>query len=390
MKIMLLVPKLMWEGGGDRQVLMLAANLQQRGHKVVIFTTRYDSQNCFPEISKNLDIRTIGTSGNGKDARKMAKIICKIMDEKKESFDVVNCHIHPMQWVASYLKKMKNIPVVWMCNDLPAWFLPFLTKGEINWNKKMLYKTIFPLIDHFLVKRINAIIVFNKKEQQKVKDYYNKDAYIISSGLDIESFSNGHRDEIRKQYGIEQNAVLLLCVSLLGPRRRTEDVITSLKILRSKGYNVKLIVIGGESHYPGYSEVLRQYAKEKGVLENVILAGSVREKQLPDYYAACDIFVYPHINQTWGLAPLEAMAARKPTIVSIDTGVSEVLIDYQTTLLVNPNDPEQLNEKIAKLISDDKLRAKLITQGYNFVKEKISWDKYTEEMLYVFKDVVNR
>lgn len=389
---MILVPNLLWEGGGDRQVLMLALNLQKQGHKVVIFTAKHDPKNCFPEISGKLDIRPIGTSGKGKEVKKMAKIICNEIDKRNETYDIINCHIHPMQWVASYIKKMKNIPAVWMCNDLPAWFLPFLiiTRKEFGWIKWFSYKTLFPMIDRFLVNRLNAIVVLDKRNQCLIERFYNKSAYVIRSGLDIESFSNGNRDGIRKQYNINPDTVLILCVSLLGPNRRAEDVIDSLSILISKGYNVKLMIVGGESHYPGYSEVLRQYAKEKGVLENVILAGSIPERQLPDYYAACDIFVYPHVNQTWGLVPLEAMAARKPTIVSTDTGVSEVLADYQTTLFIPPKNPELLSEKIIELIKNDDLREKLIIQEYNFVKENVSWDKYTEEMLKLFGRVTGK
>jgi len=383
---MMLAPKLMWEGGGDRQVLMLALILQKHGHKIAIFTTKYDHQNCFPRISEKLDIRIIGTSGRGKDAKRMAKIICNMTNRKKESFDIINCHIHPMQWVASCLKKMTDIPVVWACNDLPVWFLPFLEKRDFGYRKRLLYRTVFPLVDRFLVKRLNTIVVLDKRNQQLTKNSYNKDAWIIRSGLDIESFSSGNRDEVRGQYGIRPDTVLLLCVSLLGPNRRIEDVISSLKYLTADGHNVKLMVVGGEYHYPGYTEVLRQCAKENGVLEKVILVGSVSEKQLPDYYAACDIFVYPHIHQTWGLAPLEAMAAKKPTIVSTDTGAAEVLTDYQTALLVTPRDPGLLSKKIIELIENENLREKLIAEGYKFVKENISWEKYAEDMLKVFEN----
>ncbi|MCK4326625.1 glycosyltransferase family 4 protein [bacterium] len=404
MNILILHPKLSWEGGGDRQVLELASSLEKNRHKVVIFTTEYDCGRCFPAISGKLDIRVVRRREDRQNdvldivkARRIAGMIYNIISENNETFDIINCHTNPMHWVAVHLKKMINLPTVWMCNDLPPWFLPFLKNRVIlkagtkkflkSLCKWIIYKTLLPWYDRFLAKDIDRVIVLDRKNQRMIERAYRKNACVIRSGLDINKLCQGDREKIRRQYGIQANVILLLCIGLLSPNRRHEDVVVSLRLLISKGYNVKLMVMGGDNLTPGYSEVLRRHIERNSMGDKVLLVGSVPEKQLPDFLAASDIFVYPHINQTWGLAPLEAMAARRPTLVSMDTGVSEVLVDYETTLLVPPKEPEILSSKIAELIDDEELKEKLVNKASGFVSNNISWDKYCDEMLGAFKSL---
>jgi len=402
MRILILHPKLAWEGGGDRQVLELSSHLQKKGHKVIIFTTEYDYNRCFPEISGKLDIRVVKFNEGRQNeifdilrAKKIARIIYSMVSKDNERPDIINCHTSPMHWVAVYLKKRINIPVVWMCNDLPPWFLPFLRdriilrqgikKLMLTSCKRFMYKTFLPWYDRLLIKDIDRIVVLDRRNQFMIKNAYRKNACIIRSGLDIDKFSQGNREETRKEHSIHSNVFLILSVGLLSSHRRHEDVVMSLALLTAKGYNVKFMVIGGDNLTPGYSEILRNYVIANGMQDKVLLVGSVPDSRLPDYFAASDIFVYPHVNQTWGLAALEAMAAKRPVVISTDTGVSELLVDYETALLVPPKDPELLCNKIAELIDNQKLREKLVSKAYDFVLNNISWDKYSKEILDVFR-----
>jgi glycosyltransferase involved in cell wall biosynthesis len=177
---------------------------------------------------------------------------------------------------------------------------------------------------------------------------------------------------------------------LLGPNRRTQDAIEATEVLLKKGKKVKLIVVGGEKHFPGYKEVLRSYAENIRISDHVILAGAIDEIELPDYYAACDIFLYPHINQSWGLAPFEAMAAKRPTIVSLDTGAAEILKDRINSMIVAPMNPELIAEKVIELMENSDLNKNIVANAFAFVRDEISWEKYSREMMKVFEDEVKK
>ena len=92
--------------------------------------------------------------------------------------------------------------------------------------------------------------------------------------------------------------------------------------------------------------------------------------------------------QTWGLAVFEAMACGLPTIVSNTTGASEVLEHGKNVLLVSPKSPEKIAGKIRRLIDNPFLYKDISKNSIDFVKNSISWQKYTEEMFDVFKSLI--
>jgi hypothetical protein len=192
MRILIIVPRLLWEGGGDRQVLMLASYLQKEGQKVVIYTAQYAPQQCYPEIGQALDIRVVGTQGNGEDVLKMSRAICDDLKARNEEYDVINCHIHPTQWVSSVMKKQLKIPVVWMSNDMPSWFLEFVRVQDVGVIKYLLNKTIYAAVDRFFVKSVDRIVVLSERERLNIRKYYNRDATVIRSGLKEDYFNKGN------------------------------------------------------------------------------------------------------------------------------------------------------------------------------------------------------
>ena len=74
-------------------------------------------------------------------------------------------------------------------------------------------------------------------------------------------------------------------------------------------------------------------------------------------YRICDIFVFPNTNQTWGLAPLEAMVFKKPVIVSTGSGVSEV---FNHTMKVDFWDIEDTANKIIAALQYKELHQEII------------------------------
>ena len=106
-------------------------------------------------------------------------------------------------------------------------------------------------------------------------------------------------------------------------------------------------------------EYFREYIKENNLEQKVLLLGYICDKDLNNYYEACDIYLFPSIMQSeaFGIVQLEAMKFGKPVInTNLGTGVNYVSINGETGLTVEPKNSEDLANAINTLLNNDELR----------------------------------
>ncbi len=87
-----------------------------------------------------------------------------------------------------------------------------------------------------------------------------------------------------------------------------------------------------------------------GLADEVVFPGYVPAQELPWWYRAADLFVYPSVFEGFGLPVLEAMACGTPTITSTASALEDVAGD--AALLVDPADSEALAEAIGRVLGD--------------------------------------
>jgi glycosyltransferase involved in cell wall biosynthesis len=178
-----------------------------------------------------------------------------------------------------------------------------------------------------------------------------------------------------------------LSVGILFPHRRFEDAILAVKRVRDAGYNCRYDIIGSDRFAPTYGDELRQLVTDLSLHEVVTLRfESVSEADLTKAYQRTDALVFANDRQTWGLAPLEAMAKGVPVIVSRGAGVHEVLTDGDNALLVDPAHPEQIAQAILRLLESDDLRGRLGEAGRRLVLERFTSRHYAVTMLELFRE----
>jgi phosphatidyl-myo-inositol dimannoside synthase len=132
-----------------------------------------------------------------------------------------------------------------------------------------------------------------------------------------------------------------------------------------------------EAHYllagKGLDEPkLRHLAQQAGVADQVIFAGAVSQRELPEFYAACDIYAMPtrHLRladavvfEGFGTVFAEAAAAGRPVIGGRTGGVQDAVVDGETGLLIDPESDHELSQAMVRLLNDRSLAAKLGQAG---------------------------
>lgn len=146
------------------------------------------------------------------------------------------------------------------------------------------------------------------------------DAEVIANGVAAERFARAAgpsgsdaRRAWRERIGGDP---LVLTVGGIEPRKGTLQLVEALARVREARRSVRLAVAGGETlfDYRSYRERVDARAAQLGV-EPMVL-GPVDDAELPALVAACDVFVLASVKEGFGLAAMEALAARRPVVLS--------------------------------------------------------------------------
>lgn len=381
MNIAIIIRRLNVKGGAQRQALCLARELKTLGHSVALYTFFFDKEKCFSDLLNG----TAVFSNNSADPKSLVSLI-------DFQTDILNPHDQEAYKVAYYFKKtVKNIPSVWMMNDIPSKDFGFWKESQFNQNlkrsfAKMLYHKFYDFKNLKFIKAQDKITVLDNWNRDLVKKYFAKESVVVRSGLDIEQFKfNEHKMEDIKN-------IRILTTGIFFPHRRFEDLITAASLLQCKSievqpqYNFSLDIIGDTNNDKKYYEKLKNLVYSLDLKDKVRFLGKVSDEELVEFYKTRDIFIFPNHLQTWGLAVFEAMASGIPTVVSRTSGAHEVLKDKENTVLVNPKVSEEIKEAVLKLVSNPEFYSKISLNARKFVEENISWKKYAQEMFGVFSN----
>ncbi|MCS6889901.1 MAG: glycosyltransferase family 4 protein, partial [Chloroflexus sp.] len=147
--------------------------------------------------------------------------------------------------------------------------------------------------------------------------------------------------------------------------------------------NVPLVIGGGKGwmYEPIFARLEQLHLRDR-----VKFAGYIPEEELPLWYAAATVFVFPSVYEGFGMPPLEAMACGTPVITSNTSSLPEVVGD--AGLMVSPSDTAALAEAIRRLLTDAELRAELRQRGLARAR-RFSWAETAAKTLAAYQAVAN-
>lgn len=169
---------------------------------------------------------------------------------------------------------------------------------------------------------------------------------------------------------------MLLSVSRLVPHKGHDTVIKSLPTLIHDWPSLQYVVVGTGGHEP----FLRALAQETGVRDRVRFAGRVSDKDLADYYAACDVFVMPSREEQgtvegFGISFLEAASYGRPVIGGHGTGAADAITHGETGLLVDPLSEKAMAAAIGMLLEDENRRRVMGEAARRRVMTEFTWTR---------------
>ncbi|NQY62261.1 MAG: glycosyltransferase, exosortase A system-associated [Alteromonadaceae bacterium] len=152
-------------------------------------------------------------------------------------------------------------------------------------------------------------------------------------------------------------------------------LIKSLSILKLKGLNIKVLLVGGGVQQQNIESLIKQLDLQ----DNVILTGRVPHEEVKDYYSVMDVTVLPRKSMrltelVTPLKPLEAMALGVPVIASDIGGHKEIITDNETGFLFKADDEKALADAIQSIMENSEKVPDVIKNARNYVEEVRNWE----------------
>jgi glycosyltransferase involved in cell wall biosynthesis len=385
-------------GGAQRVAIYLSDYLNRNGHQAWILTPHLDLEGlpdvahrqkyieCPYPILKKVNYEYKMRSNIFNLALNIFRLRLFVKDVvEKYQIDLVNAHNPPSNWITSFSK----VPVVWSCNEpislcfskrKPDYFpLSVEPPTLIARVLQRIYEEVDYALCHW---GIDEIVVLSKYTQEGVRNIYKREAVICGVGADFGEYQDKDRQNIRQRLHC-QNDFLLLHVGHFKPEKNQRVSVETVSLLKDKIPNLRLLLVGTGA----LEEQTRRFAQQLGVEDRVTFAGRIPEEQLPDYYAASDILVFPAVRQSWGLVVFEALSAGVLSLVSSDCGVSDILRDEDIGFVSEPT-PQAFAETLLKIYSNRHLLDGMVERGRSYIKRELTYDVYGKKMLSLFQRCV--
>lgn len=306
--------------------------------------------------------------------------ICKQIIKKNKIEIVHNNTIYPSLINFKKIKKVNTIHH--LLSYEPK------NKGLISKIRGILDKKIEKL---FLNKsdKLIAVSLLTKKAILNINPNFNKKLFFIPEGIDTNLFKKTN-NIIRKKYKIKDKETLLFFPGGARSKRKGAEIaFNALNLLKKEGINFKCL-ISGKSREIGWKKDFNALIKENDLSNELILLGELSYKNLPEYYSASDIVIFPSLFEGFGIPILESMACSKPIITS-KTGEAQNIIKNGTNgFLIDIGDNIELSNKLKFLIENPKLRKKIGENGRTLIEQKYSWDKIVNQYIQLYKQTINQ
>ncbi len=244
------------------------------------------------------------------------------------------------------------------------------------------------ICEHLLeTTRWDAIIAVGKHVQRDVERLVPgvRNLHTILHGTNVEMFRpNIDGSGLRAMLGLSDRPVILHPARML-PWKGVHVSVAAMPAIVEKFPDAALVITDTDQIIDWVRE-LGDYKQQildtiaRDDLSRNVIPHSFDYFDLPRAYAMADVVIYPTTGEEpFGLVPLEAMASGRPVIVSKSGGLVESVVDGVTGYVVAKERPDQLADRITRLLGDADLRRKMGREGRRHVERNFSRRRMTDE-----------
>ncbi len=204
--------------------------------------------------------------------------------------------------------------------------------------------------------------------------------------------------DVRSEYAFPDDAPLVCAVGRIDPLKGFEYFIQAAALIAQRCPAARFLIVGaptpGSVEEQAYLGKLRGQVSRSGLNGRVVFTGF--RKDVLQVLAACDVAVVPSVNierpagsgvEGFGRVAVEAMAAGVPVVASAVGGLTEIIEDGRSGLLVPQKDPAAICAKVVSILTDPGVAKALKEQGRRRFESYYSASKHMQALADVYKQV---
>ena len=363
-------------GGAERLMVPILKHLSRTDFEPYVCALQSKDGNPMAE-----EIRALGIPVDCLEIERLRDLnaLPRLMNYLKQiDADLVHTQLEFATILGNVSAKLKRLPSVCTIHIMPS--LDVKTKVKLH------QKLEWFVLRHFC-DRVISVAEETRQYHLQISGASPAQVSTIYNGIDLSHFRNldiaQARADVRAEFGIPSDAVLLTTVAVLRPPKGIQFMIRALPAVLKSNPDTYYLVVGDGSH----REALIEEVKQADVRDRVIFAGM--RKDVPRLLRASDVFVLPSLTEALPTVLAEAMAARLPLIATRVGGVPEMIADGKNGLIVEPQDVTGLTQAAVDLLSDPAKRSAMSAEGWTIVNDKFNIERQVDELKSLYLDLIH-
>jgi glycosyltransferase involved in cell wall biosynthesis len=272
------------------------------------------------------------------------------------------------------------VPVVTMIHDISFEDVP----GLFRRGTELRLRTLVP----FAARRSRVVLTVSEFSRTRLIERYGLEparVFVTANGVgpSWRVLDGGERQKRLATLALPESFVL--AVGNLHPRKNIVRLIKAVKSLRGGGIGDLHLVLAGQRGWR--AEDIDRAVAQADAMRWVHELGYVSNRILEALYGQARAVAYPSIYEGFGLPALEALASGAVLVTSATTSIPEVVGD--AAVLVDPTDEHAIAQGLARAVTDEELRVRLIQKG-PAQAARFTWERCAEETVAAYHAALRR
>lgn len=246
------------------------------------------------------------------------------------------------------------------------------------------YKRNTPLY----LKKAKSIATVSKFSANDIINHYKINpvkVHVVSNGIRkiFQPTSQKTKSETKEIY--TQGKEYFLYVGAIHPRKNLINLLKAFSIFKKRLKSNMKLVLAGRIAWKNeeFLELVNTYKYK----EDVVITGYLQDEVIVNLMGSCYAFVYPSLFEGFGIPVIEAMQMKAPVLTSEKSSMEE--ITEEAALYFNPNDVDDIADKMMMIYKYEDIRNKLIEKGSD-IASRYSWMKTADLMWNCINEAVNK
>jgi glycosyltransferase involved in cell wall biosynthesis len=283
-------------------------------------------------------------------------------------------------WHMARVSSAAGVPMVWFCGDTNPQVLAYCRRG--------------------LGQRVDRVVASSHYVKATLLDAgldSPEKIDVVHNAIDLDDWDAGaaaSRTSLRDELGIPRDRAVVGLVGRLDRVKGQRDFLLAAERVARVNADAVFLLVGVIRPKSRWAPFANYYDEVDALMRRPALQGRVVvtgwRADLPRVMAAHDVVVQPSLRETFGRVLIEAMAARKPVVVTRVGGMPEIVVEGETGLMVPPAEPDALAAAILTLLRDRERRRAMGEAGRTRVEAHFRLPQRALRLEAIYEDVLRR